>query len=218
MVSGQGLPDTGQFRAVCNTESAMKTRATAAAFLAATFVFSSLGSSARAGYILTWAGNDHHDDVLDAINDYNSTHNPDLPTVFTQLSVKTDDGGAYATLTGAGFSFWSDAAGTIPINSIAQLHTEATSFFTYSGVTQLLYYTVKASNQFELFQYQPGVNELHYPAGPPAISHITFWAGNNPALVDTTPEPASMVLLCMGGGMIAVGRKLRARKPADVVS
>ena len=173
-----------------------------------------LSSRVDAGYILTASGNDKHANVLAAITSYNSTNAPDLPTVFTQLSLKSDDSGGFAALTSAGFSFFSNAAGTTPITTAGQLHSEVASYFTYAGVTPLLYYSVKASNKFQLYTYEPGVVNLLHPQGPPGVSHVTFWSGNYPGNIETasTPEPASMALLAMGGGLLAFGRKRLSRQ------
>ncbi len=190
----------------------MSFRALLSAAIAVAAVF--LSSSVNAGYILTASGNDHHANVLAAITSYNATTDWDLSTVFTRLSLKSDDPGGFAALTSAGFSFFSNPAGTTPITTVGQLHSEVASYFTYTGVTPLLYYSVKASNKFQLYTYEPGMVNLLHPQGPPGVSHVTFWSGTNPSNLETasTPEPASMALLAMGGGLLAFGRKKLGRK------
>ncbi|WP_199590078.1 PEP-CTERM sorting domain-containing protein [Bremerella cremea] len=95
--------------------------------------------------------------------------------------------------------------------------------FEYHGTTNIDYYLVKASNEYSVWEYQPGFNQLFLdddgqPGGAPwvsgktqGISHISFYG--NPA-VSSVPEPGSLALFGLGAlGMGAIARR-RLKKQA----
>ena len=155
---------------------------------------------ASAGFIVGGgSGNDNHANVLGVIQIYNSNNNPDLPTTF-ELFKKTDDDAAFVFNPVNGFQFFADINGTMPITSESELTSHSTAYFEYTGSVPLLYYSIKAGPNFNVWTTLPGMNELSL--SHQEISHVTFWHA---------PEPSTWALATIGVAALSAARFRRWR-------
>ena len=173
------------------------------------------GGTAFAGILVgTDSGNDNSTNVLSVISDYNAANDPDLITTITDFK-KTDDDASFVfnvTNDNNGFSFF-EADMTTDITSMGALHDNITAYFSYDGPENILFYSVKASSDFTLYTYMPGLNLLELESADHDISHVTFWTG--PPGIDpfgdpVVPEPSTWILTVGGCAMIAL-RRFRRR-------
>ena len=137
--------------------------------------------------------NDMIDDVIAVIDDFNASNDPnepDLPTAIFLFKKTDDDAGDLfnGTNDNNGFSFF-EADMTTSITSESGLTDGNTAYFSYSGPEDLLYYSVKTSENdgFSLYTFMPGLNLLDVVNSTRDFSHVSFW-------VAAVPEPASWLL------------------------
>ncbi len=182
----------------------------------AIFFLSTCNANSYGGILIGSApGNDHLASVVDLIDDYNDDNDPNYFTSISHFK-KTDsaaDAGFVfnATNDANGFSFFASDQVTA-ITSPGDLHDEESAFFSYSGPENLLFYSVKASNEFTLYTFMPGLNLLQLETADHDMSHVTFWTG--PPGIDVfgnpVPEPTSLLgATAIAACLLPMSRKLR---------
>lgn len=179
----------------------------------ATVFLIAANSPAQAGFLVGNSADvpaaDHTDmidDVIAIIDDYNANNDPNEPDLTTDISLfkKTDDDAGdlfNGTNDNNGFSFY-EADMLTPITSESGLTDVDVAYFSFSGLENILYYSVKtsANNGFSLYSFIPGLNLLDVVNSTKDFSHVSFW-------VVSAPEPASWLL-----AVIAATTLLRRRK------
>ncbi len=166
-----------------------------------------LPSLASAGMLVgTGTGNDHKPDVVAILNGYNATHDPDLTTDI-DLFKKTDDDAAFVFNMANGFMFFSDAAGTMPVTTEAQLTSLSTAYFKYTGPENLLYYSQKSGNNINLYTFMAGLNIMNVSSQN--LSHGSFWSGPPPIGDPFVPEPTTAVLMLGAAAYLAASWRRR---------
>ena len=92
------------------------------------------------------------------------------------------------------------------------------TFDVIDNAVLISFITVKAGNQFKLYQFTPAVNSgdwdtvgLQNKGGQqPNLSHMSLWTV--PGQQSETPEPSTMLFLGAGLAGLGVARKFRAAK------
>lgn len=154
---------------------------------------------AEAGIVVGMdSGNDKLVNVQAVVSAYNAANNPDLPTAFS-LFKKSDDHASFVFNPSNGFHFYSDALGTTPITTDSSLHSVPTAYFSYTGPENLLYYSVKAANEFKVYAFTAGLNIVNLSSHD--ISHMSFWVGEG--IPTAVPEPSTCALAIIGVGLLA---------------
>ena len=169
------------------------------AMLIVGLMLTALLADAQAGiYVGIWPVNDKIDSVMAVIDQYNFDNNSTMIDP-TELFKKTDDNAGdlfNATNDNNGFSFFEDDDMLTPIISQQTLTDSDKAYFSYDGPENLLFYSVKAANEFSLYTAMSGLNLIDRVGSTHDISHVSFWLG--PTGVDAfgapIPEPASVGL------------------------
>jgi hypothetical protein len=140
-------------------------------------------------------------DILDVIDAYNFAKDPDL-TKDIMLFKKTDADAAFVFNATNGFEFFSDAGGTIPVTTESALIALETAYFSYGGSETIVYYDVKASKGFSLYEFRSsGLNLLTRDDVTNDISHLSFWKSTGDPVFNQSnavPEPATFALAFIG--------------------
>jgi hypothetical protein len=106
-----------------------------------------------------------------------------------------------------------EGAGVIVLNSTSGC-PGSTGFWSTSG--EVAYMTIKAGNQFALYEFDPSLSSGSWDTSPlqvgsgqtPTISHITFWQKETSLI----PEPAMWALIIVALlGLVFVGRRYKRK-------
>lgn len=165
-------------------------------------------SNAYAGLIIgdsnaANGGNDPASEVLNVIEDYNDSNDPDVVEDF-MLFKKSDDDANFVFDGSNGFMFAENSDGTAPIASLGDLTDLEQAYFKYTGPANLIFYTVKGSKHdgFTLYTFMPGWNLLDvdpFQNGNSEISHVSFWKSTGVIPIDPfgnqVPEPSTAIAL-----------------------